>query len=144
DLDVIVTGWDGEEPITRIYRNDGGTFTDIHAGLPGVISARGVAWGDFDNDGDYDLAITGSLDTLNAHMLSKVFRNDNGTFVDIQAPIQPVIGGVATWVDYNLDGRLDLMIAGSPDNGSTFSTKLYRNDDSTFADCGIYFPGVWG
>ncbi len=142
-LDIIVSGYDGSKPVTKIDHNDQGTFTDIGAAIPGIITERGIAWGDYDNDGDYDLAITGSLDSAGTMPVSKIFRNDNGTFVDINAPLMPLLGGVAKWVDYNLDGRLDLLIAGSPDRGSTFYTKLYRNDDSTFTDSGIFFPGVW-
>ncbi|HTK82221.1 MAG TPA: FG-GAP-like repeat-containing protein, partial [Bacteroidota bacterium] len=144
DLDILISGYDGSEPITRIYRNDNGTFTDIQAGLPGVISEHGVSWGDYDNDGDYDLAISGITDTLGQYPITKIFRNDNGTFVDIHANLPLVLGGVTSWIDDNLDGKLDLLIAGSPDNGSTFITKLYRNNDSTFTDSGIFFPGVWG
>ena len=76
--------------------------------------------------------------------VSRIYRNDGDTFSDIDAGLQPVLGGVAAWVDYNLDGRLDLIIAGSPDRGSTFVTKLYRNYGTAFAHTGIPFPGVWG
>ena len=34
------------------------TFTDIAAGLTGV-SGSSVAWGDYDNDGDLDILLTG-------------------------------------------------------------------------------------
>ncbi|HEV8539085.1 MAG TPA: VCBS repeat-containing protein, partial [Bacteroidota bacterium] len=148
DLDVFVAGWDGTQVVTKIYRNDDGEFTDINAELVGISPERGVAWDDFDNDGDIDLAITGGLDTTGLQPVAKIYRNDDGNFVDINAPIMPLLGGVTTWIDYNLDGKLDLLIAGSPDKGSSFYTKLYRNngddDDSTFTDSGIYFPGVWG
>ncbi len=144
DLDVMVGGWNDSAYVTKIYRNDNGTFTDIHADLAQLGTERGVAFGDFDNDGDYDLAITGTVDTTGFTPASKIYRNDNGVFVDINAPIMQLYGGVATWVDYNLDGKLDLLISGSPDRGSTFYTKLYRNDDSTFTDSGLDFPGVWG
>jgi FG-GAP-like repeat/Secretion system C-terminal sorting domain len=144
DLDVFVSGWDGSKLITKIYRNDHGTFTEIETSMPGITPERGVAWGDYDNDGDYDLAITGGLDTTGLQPVAKIFRNDGGTFTDIHAPLMPLLGGVTTWIDYNLDGKLDLLIAGSPDKGLTFYTKLYRNDGDTFTDTHISFPGVWG
>ena len=34
------------------------TFTDIEAGLPGV-ELGSVAWGDYDNDSDLDILLTG-------------------------------------------------------------------------------------
>ena len=55
----MLTGDTGTGYISRIYRNDGGgVFTDIAAGLPGV-GAGSASWGDYDNDGDLDLVLTG-------------------------------------------------------------------------------------
>ena len=47
-----------------MFRNDGGMFTDIGAGLPGIgFGPPGVpgaaAWGDYDNDGDLDVLLAG-------------------------------------------------------------------------------------
>jgi hypothetical protein len=144
DLDLIVTGWDDTEFVTKIYRNDNGTFTDIHANIIGIGTEKGVSWGDYDNDGDYDLLISGGLNQDQSEPVTKIYRNDNGTFVDIGAPLMQLEGGSATWIDYNCDGKLDLLVTGSPDGGSSFYSKLYRNDDSTFTDSNIWLPGVWG
>ena len=54
-------------------------FTDIGAGL----SATGypsTSWGDYDNDGDLDILIAGSV--------SKIYRNDSGSFTDIGAGLR--------------------------------------------------------
>ena len=58
DPDLLVGGEEFTRP-TKLFRNDGGVFVDDTARLvpaPGVIS--GADWGDFDNDGDLDLAVT--------------------------------------------------------------------------------------
>ncbi len=49
-------------------------FADINAPLTGV-AAGSLAWGDYDNDGDLDLAVAGSA---GSDYVSKVYRNDKG------------------------------------------------------------------
>jgi hypothetical protein len=144
DLDVIVSGWNDTTYITRIYRNDKGVFNDINATIVGIGTEDGVAWGDYDNDGDLDLAIAGRLDTPELQPVSKIYRNDGGIFTDIGADLMPLNGGSVTWIDYDMDGKLDLLICGSPDVGNTFYTKLYHNDDTGFTPVNQYLPGVWG
>ncbi|MFT7282063.1 MAG: hypothetical protein ACI9DM_001795, partial [Cyclobacteriaceae bacterium] len=60
DLDLVVGGWDFEyiNSITKIYRNDAGVFTDINASLEPLYNPY-FSWGDYDNDGDLDLFLTG-------------------------------------------------------------------------------------
>lgn len=148
DLDVFVSGWDDTNVVSIMYRNDGDAFVDVNANIIGTATEQAVDWGDFDNDGDFDLAFSGTLDTMNRETVAKVYRNDGGTFVDVGAGLHGVIGSTTTWVDYDLDGRLDLLVCGSSDNGSTFSSKLYhnesRNDTAIFTPNPQYLPGVWG
>ncbi|MBU1700711.1 MAG: VCBS repeat-containing protein [Candidatus Eisenbacteria bacterium] len=51
------------------------TFTDIGAGLEGVYLSS-VAWGDYDNDGDLDIALTGRSNPVG---FTNVYRNDGST-----------------------------------------------------------------
>jgi hypothetical protein len=143
DLDVIVCGWNDTAFATKIYCNDNGVFTDIHADIAPIGGEKGIAWGDFDNDGDYDLAITGRLDSLGTQPVTKIYRNDNGVFVDINAPLMQLNGGSLTWVDFDNDGQLDLFVTGSPDNGFTFYSKLYRNDHGEFTEIPTNINGIW-
>jgi len=128
--------------VTKLYRNDGGdVFTEFDAGLTGV-SAGSLAWGDYDNDGDLDLALAGSAD---GGSVSKICRNDGGgSFTDIDAGLVAYSRCLA-WGDYDSDGDLDLAVAG------TFSTKVYRNDGGdAFTDIaarlrGVSYPSLaWG
>ena len=119
DLDLAISGnW-----ISKIYRSDNGTFVDINAGLTGVKNCA-LSWGDYDNDGDLDLAIAGY--SSNYDLISKIYRNDNGNFVDINAGLIGVSFCALSWGDYDNDGDLDLAIAGSSYVGTI--SKIYRND----------------
>lgn len=78
----------------------------------------GVAWGDFDNDGNEDLFIVsagGSLDLPPEQRApSLLFHNlGNGTFQKIDNfPDTRIIGMGAAWGDYDNDGWLDLVVTG--------------------------------
>ncbi|MFC1679756.1 FG-GAP-like repeat-containing protein, partial [Elusimicrobiota bacterium] len=81
---------------------------------------REMAWGDFDNDGDLDLAAGNSGPQSN-----RVYRNDgDGTFGNYWlSPESEETYGVA-WGDYDGDGDLDLMAGNAVDK----SNRLYRNE----------------
>jgi len=106
-------GHTGKHTAPKLYHNNhDGTFTDVthKAGLDAVeLFGMGVAVGDFDNDGYDDLFVT-------AYGQSHLFHNNgNGTFTDVTQ--KAGLGGVqefstgAAWVDYDKDGRLDLVVA---------------------------------
>jgi hypothetical protein len=132
DLDILLTGatpaGEWHDPFLAIYRNDGGrAFTDIGASLSGVWNSA-VAWGDYDNDGDLDILLSGNTRTVSPipHR-SAVYRNDGGgVFTDVRAGLAGVSASSVAWGDYDNDGDLDILLAGSDRSGAT--TKVYRND----------------
>lgn len=112
----------------RLYHQKAdGTFEDIteKAGLQGVGYGYGVAVGDYDNDGNEDLYVTG-------YGGNRLYHNDgNCKFTDVTNTAG--VGGSgwstsAAWVDLNNDGLLDLVVlryvtwdwndlwCGTPDN----------------------------
>ncbi len=100
----------GPEYWNRLYhqRKDG-TFEDVtaKAGLQGVGYDMGVAVGDYDNDGDEDLYVTGFGGNHLYH------NNGDGTFTDVTQESGTGGGGWSTsaaWVDLDNDGRLDLVV----------------------------------
>lgn len=138
DLDLALTGSTGSSAVCNIYRNNGnGTFSDIGAGLTGVMFSA-VAWGDFDGDGDLDLAVAGR--TAAGAQITRVYRNNAGTFVDIGAGLPGLEYANIAWVDYDNDGDMDLMVTGS--TGTSSLTRLYRNDAGSFVNSGIVFPAM--
>ena len=129
DLDLFV-GFNGAP--NRLYRNDGGRFTDVApaAGLAGSRPTRAAAWGDFDTDGDPDLLLGF---TAGEGGVLHLYVNDAGRFADRtrEAGLTTDSGAVRqpAWVDFDGDGDLDLFVA--------FRDKpnaLFRNDSSRFVE----------
>jgi uncharacterized repeat protein (TIGR01451 family) len=142
DLDILMAGRiDFGSPMmtTAIYRNDGGSFTDTNAGLMG-LGYGSVAWGDYDNDGDLDILLTGLTDDYNP--ISKIYRNDGGSFTDTDAGPAGVREGSAAWGDYDNDGDLDILLTGFSSNGPL--TQVYQNNAGVFADISAGLVGVQG
>jgi enediyne biosynthesis protein E4 len=101
----------------RLYRNNrDGTFSDVthKAGVQGHGYEMGVAVGDYNNDGFEDLYVLG------VHGNTLYRNNGDGTFTDVTQAAG--VGGAtakghklwsvaAAWVDYDNDGRLDLVVS---------------------------------
>jgi len=138
DLDILLTGWDNIEEYSIVYRNDNGIFIDINAGLTPVAYGSDIAWGDYDSDGDLDILLSGRIDNVNR--ISKIYRNDNGNFIDINAGLYGLSGSSVAWGDYDNDGDLDILMTGW--DGSTRNTKIYRNDGAIFTDINANLVGV--
>ncbi len=79
---------------------------------------RGVAWADFDDDGDLDLYVAngGPPDTVQKmpvdHSNGLFLNNGDGTFTDITPPELALADNSrsVTWADYDNDGDLDLFV----------------------------------
>ena len=96
----------------KLYHNNrNGTFTDVtvKAGLAVSLYGLGAAVGDYDNDGFDDVFVT-------ALGQSHLFHNNgNGTFTDVTRAAglwgPNEFSTSAAWVDYDRDGKLDLVVA---------------------------------
>ncbi len=215
DLDLILfSRTDSGEYKAAFYRNNNGRFALTDFQLP-TIFYGGPSWGDYDNDGDLDMAAVTSrtssglilwqnspdgfiktftlpnnytttgrwcdvdhdqdLDLLNSY--NTLFRNTNGRFSTEQLPwssnssihaddydrdkdldflisgydatciylntgditkavrseVSDIKSGNAVWLDYNNDGRTDILLAGSNGESSQHITRLYYGQESGFS-----------
>jgi hypothetical protein len=102
----------GNAATNHLYRNNhDGTFSDVtvKAGLVATGWGQGVCVGDYDNDGWEDLYVT-------YYGFNRLYHNQRGIFKEIgkQAGVAgsgKAWGSGCTFVDYDRDGKLDLVIA---------------------------------
>jgi hypothetical protein len=140
DLDVLICGATSAGALTAtLWRNQGGTFVDAGAGLPGLDLGE-ARWGDYDGDGDLDLLFGGNS---NAGFITRIYRNDAGTLTDINAGLLPVLWSAAAWGDYDNDGDRDAMVIGYDPVAQASHSILYRNDGGSFVDSGNAFRNVY-
>ena len=135
--DLLVLNWGAN----HLFRNTGQGFEDVTeaAGLAGDTGhGKTASWGDYDNDGHLDLYIAnwscsprcgrpmqGDRDTL-------YHNNGDGTFTDVTIAL---LGGtktrgagfIATFVDYDNDGDLDIYLV-NDEFINPIGNMLWRND----------------
>src|SRR5262245_41238078 len=98
------------------------TFTDValSLGWPNSNdSTRGLAWADYDNDGDFDVYLQ------NQGATSRLLRNDGTTFTDVTASMgvsHASSGWSAAWGDFDRDGKPDLYL------GNFDGNNLFKNN----------------
>lgn len=123
----------------RLYINHGGgRFVRDTAALPVMLTSTAtVRAGDFNGDGRPDLFVGGRLTPRSYPSPSRsyILRNDGGRFTDVTAEVLPQLvtpGGMITdaaWVDFDGDGKVDLVTA-----GEWMPVQFYRNDGTRFVN----------
>jgi len=117
----------------RLYINKGGgRFVRDVAALPTMLTSKAtVRAADFNGDGRPDLFVGGRLTPRNYPLPTRsyILRNDGGHFTDVTEEVAPELahpGGMITdaaWIDFDGDGRLDLVTT-----GEWMPVEFYRND----------------
>jgi hypothetical protein len=114
------------------------SFNNINANLANLAYSY-AAWGDYDHDGDLDVALTGQPGSTIPEM--RIYRNDSGLFVDINANLSGVSYSSMEWGDYDNDGDLDLLVTGQ-DHVGNGHTGIYRNENGIFFDIAADLPVI--
>ena len=151
-LDILATHQPGPsgQSFTKIFRNDGDTFTDVQAQLPGTdnlnYESGSARWGDVDNDGRLDVLFTADALYEASTTAVGVYRNaGGGTFVDMQDALPSAF--FADWMDLDGDGYRDVVLNRTePQSGKTSATntflKIFRNESGQFSEA-ENVPGIW-
>jgi Flp pilus assembly protein TadD len=122
DLDLIEVAGGSQ----RLFRNDGGKFTDVTAGAGDLAKDRdgiatAVVAGDYDNDGRPDLFVL-------RYGKSSLYHNDGGgRFTDVTAsakiPDDKNLYRSVAFVDYDHDGDLDIFIGGGEEPSAALESE---------------------
>ncbi len=97
---------------------------------------------DTDNDGDQDLmVVTGGneFDSNSPMYQDRLYQNNKGTFVlnNTAIPSYSISGSKVKKIDFNSDGRMDLIVAGAHVPGAypkAANSKILMNDGNQFID----------
>lgn len=128
DLDILATGKKFDNMLsTIIYRNDQGIFSITDPGLPGIYNGN-ASWGDFDNDNDLDILITGSRESK---PLTAVYKYTNGKYERLVQQFIPLKNSSGAWGDFNNDEYLDFFISGEDYDGYPLC-MIYQNQAGSF------------
>lgn len=129
DLDILLTGQVGmgsdATGYFRVYRNDGNDsfhlFTIADETNHVYLKSK---WGDYDNDGDLDILVSGGYPAQPTGF-TYIYQNNNGVFSKAETLCE-VIASSLNWVDVDNDKDLDVFLLGYVNY--TIKSKLFRNN----------------
>ena len=133
-----------------LYKNNGGTFTDVATQLDMEGGPRGrgdggvdCTVGDYNNDGHFDLFVA-------TYGINKLYQNNgDGTFAEVSTKMgitgdDHMVG--ASWGDVDNDGMLDLFVAGYHDDDGVRSPhdRMFHNQGGTFKEVDTHKTALSG
>lgn len=138
DLDCAIVGAMVDQsqtmpvvPSSMLVQNNSDGFQQLTSQMDDLTDAS-ACWGDYDNDGDADLLVTGILNEYFSYVqreTTRLYQNDGGELHDAYVDLPGISEGQATFGDMDNDGRLDVVLAGGLDAFHTElgTTAIYRN-----------------
>ncbi len=111
------------------------TFIDSNIALP-QLSFSTSSFGDYDNDGDLDLYLSGL--NSNGAIIGGLYIYDNDTYALSTSSNLPIVFlGASEWGDIDNDGDLDILIMGNDDSFVDITVVYQNNNDGTFTDLNL-------
>ncbi|MGD0179230.1 MAG: FG-GAP-like repeat-containing protein [Terriglobales bacterium] len=152
-VDLVVANTDSNT-VGILLGNGDGTFQAAVTYGSGAYYASSVAVGDVNGDGKPDIVVTNELNSKYQGVVSVLLGNGDGTF---QAAVPYYSGGYCAdsvaIADVNGDGKPDLVVANSSENGNQGCTSgiavgavgvLLGNGDGTFQEAVTYSAVLQG
>jgi hypothetical protein len=114
-----------------LFKNDGdGTFTNVsfNSGANGAFCAMSTTVGDYDNDRDLDIYVTGDVNTGN-----ELYRYEENFFFNRLASDYSLgifeTGWGAMWLDFDNDGWLDLFVSAITGMPEVSNNLFFKNSN---------------
>ncbi|MHC5022926.1 MAG: FG-GAP-like repeat-containing protein [Planctomycetota bacterium] len=115
----------------RGFINDASSFGFTNLGP----APMGIAVGDYDGDGDLDIAVSNGVE-------GSYYQFEAGQFTAVPL-VESIWGWGVMWIDVENDGDLDLYMCGSFGQGANFN-KLFRNNGPAgFDDISAALNGIF-
>lgn len=135
-IDLFITHADGSDALVRNL--GGGRFSDatIASGLTSDGGSGATAVGDYTNDRLLDilvLGVDGDEPTLWRNNGDGTFTPDERSAAALRS-LRGLTGAAAELVDFDNDGWLDLVVAGTPSTAGARGVFLFRNDGAGLFD----------
>ncbi|MBM7557065.1 FG-GAP repeat domain-containing protein [Halanaerobacter jeridensis] len=127
DLDLIVTGSNNNnDPITKLYRNDGnGNFSEITETSLSNLGYGTVELSDIDRDEELELISTGVESSGNS--VTEIYDNNGSGDFSKKLSLTGVSYSAVELGDIDKDNDLDLILTGHNSDSNPI-TKVYKND----------------
>ena len=144
-VDIFITSEHGSDVL---FHNGGAQrFSDVTAssGLASSGGSGAAAVGDYNNDGFLDLFVASTNGSEPALWLNKgdgTFTRDRRSSA-VTRVLRSTPGSSATFVDYDNDGWLDLLVVGKKTGAGSSGSFLFRNDGTgRFLDRSTLIPAA--
>ncbi|MHC1704740.1 MAG: FG-GAP-like repeat-containing protein [Tenuifilaceae bacterium] len=124
-------------------------FSKLNPGIPMLYGAS-AAWGDYDNDNDLDLFVTGRLTNYDGETTRIYKNNGDTTFTEIILNSQGRYSGSIALGDYDNDNDLDILISGKNTGGQEGANIIWNDGNDNFTELPMTFASsqfssaIWG